>query len=116
MAWETSARPSELLQLKIGDIEDNIQLDEDGFPCAIFEVGRYGKTKESLREVGITKLSFQYYNRYHSNQVETLLEILSRINRDEELSSSSTKDFIMLKLDVLTDGEIGRHMIIDMLK
>jgi integrase len=64
MAWETSARPSELLQLKIGDIEDNIQLDEDGAPCAVFKVGRYGKTKYSFRDVGITKLSLQYYNRY----------------------------------------------------
>jgi hypothetical protein len=64
MAWETSAAPGELLQLKIGDIEDNIQLDEDGAPCAVFEVGRYGKTDYRLRNVGITKLSLQYYNRY----------------------------------------------------
>ncbi len=64
MAWETSAAPGELLQLKIGDIENNIQLDEDGAPCAIFEVGRYGKTPYRLRDVGITKLSLQYYNRY----------------------------------------------------
>ena len=64
MAWETSATPGELLQLKIGDIEDNIQLDEQGAPCAIFEVGRYGKTPYRLRNVGITKFSLQYYNRY----------------------------------------------------
>lgn len=64
LAWETSARPSELLHLKIGDIEDNIQLDEEGAPCAVFKVGRYGKTKYSFRDVGITKLSLQYYNRY----------------------------------------------------
>jgi hypothetical protein len=64
MAWETSATPGELLQLKIGDIEDNIQLDEDGAPLAVFEVGRYGKTPYRLRHVGITKLSLQYYNRY----------------------------------------------------
>lgn len=64
IAWETSARPGELLELKIGDIEDNIQIDEDGFPCVVLEVGRNGKTKESLREVGITKLSLQYYNMY----------------------------------------------------
>jgi hypothetical protein len=64
MAWETSALPGELLQLKIGDIENNIQLDEEGAPCAIFEVGRYGKTPYRLREVGISKLSLQYYNRY----------------------------------------------------
>jgi integrase len=64
MAWETSASPSELLQLKIGDIEDNIQLDEDGAPCALFEVGRYGKTKYRLRNVGVSNLSLQYYSRY----------------------------------------------------
>jgi hypothetical protein len=64
MAWETSATPGELLQLKIGDIENNIQLDEQGAPCAIFEVGRYGKTPYRLRNVGITKFSLQYYNRY----------------------------------------------------
>jgi integrase len=83
MAWETSARPSELLQLKIGDIEDNIQVDEHGEPCAIFEVGRYGKTKESLRDVEITKLSLQYYNRYQpfhpdsTNRKPTYLQVLS---------------------------------------
>jgi uncharacterized short protein YbdD (DUF466 family) len=46
------------LQLKIGDIE--IQLDENGNPCALIDVGRYGKKKES-RIVGITKFTIQYY-------------------------------------------------------
>lgn len=66
MAWETSARLSELLQLKIGDIEDKIQFDEDGAPCAVLEVGKFGKNKYAHRNLGITKLSFQYYNRYLS--------------------------------------------------
>lgn len=35
MAWETSGRPSELLELKIGDIEDNMQQDAKGEPCSI---------------------------------------------------------------------------------
>ena len=64
MAWETSARPSEMLQLKIGDIEDNLQQDEKGEPCALFKVGRYGKNKYAYRDVGISQLSLQYYNRY----------------------------------------------------
>jgi hypothetical protein len=64
MAWETSARPSELLQLKIGDIEDYLQQDENEEPCAILEVGRFGKNKYAHRNLGITKLSLQYYNWY----------------------------------------------------
>ena len=64
MAWETSARPGELLELKIGDIENNIQLDEGGAPCAVFQIGRNGKNKYALRDVGVTNLSLQYYNRY----------------------------------------------------
>lgn len=64
MVWEMSARPSEVLELKIGDIEDNIQQDEDGAPCAVLEVGRNGKNKYAHRRLGITKLSLQYYNRY----------------------------------------------------
>jgi integrase len=43
LAYETSARPSELLQLKIGDIE--IQTDDNGKLCALIDVGRYGKKK-----------------------------------------------------------------------
>lgn len=64
VAWETSARPSESLQLKIGDIEDNLQQDENDEPCAILEVGRYGKNKYAHRNLGIIKLSLQYYNWY----------------------------------------------------
>jgi integrase len=45
LAYQTSARPSELLQLKIGDIE--IQTDENGKFCALIDVGRYGKKKQS---------------------------------------------------------------------
>lgn len=63
LAYETSARPGELLQLKIGDITDNIQTDENGKLCAIIDVGRYGKKKES-RKVGITDLTIQYYQPY----------------------------------------------------
>jgi site-specific recombinase XerD len=61
LAYETSARPGELLQLKIEDIE--IQLDENGAPCALIDVGRYGKRKQS-RIVGITKFTIQYYQAY----------------------------------------------------
>jgi integrase len=68
MAWETSARPSELLQLRIADIEDNLQQEGNGNPCAVFEVGRNGKNKYAHRRLGITKLSLQYYNWYlHSH-------------------------------------------------
>jgi site-specific recombinase XerD len=61
LAYETSARPGELLHLKIEDID--IQLDENGNPCALIDVGRYGKKKES-RIVGITKFTIQYYQEY----------------------------------------------------
>ena len=47
LTYQTSARPGELLQLKIGDIADNIQLDDDDKPFAYIDVGRYGKRKES---------------------------------------------------------------------
>jgi integrase len=63
LAYETSARPGELLQLRIGDIANNIQQDENGKLCALVDVGRYGKKKES-RIVGITPLSIQYYQAY----------------------------------------------------
>lgn len=48
LAYETSARPGELLQLKIGDIIDNIQTDENGKLCALIDVGRYGKKKKKI--------------------------------------------------------------------
>ena len=64
LAYETSARPGELLQLKIGDIADNIQTaDDNGKLCALIDVGRYGKKRKS-RIVGITDLTIQYYQRY----------------------------------------------------
>lgn len=65
LAFETSGRPGELLSLKIKDIADNIQIDENGKLCAIFKIGEYGKKKES-RDVGITELTLQYYQRYLS--------------------------------------------------
>jgi integrase len=58
LAYETSARPGELLQLKIGDIADKIQTDEHGKLCALIDVGRYGKKKQS-RIVGITDLTIR---------------------------------------------------------
>jgi integrase len=64
LAYETSARPSELLQLKIGDIE--IQTDDNGKLCALIDVGRYGKKKQS-RIVGITEFTIQYYQSYLSS-------------------------------------------------
>lgn len=63
LAYETSARPGELLQLKIGDIADNIQTDENGKLCALIDVGRYGKKKQS-RIVGITDFTIQYYKAF----------------------------------------------------
>lgn len=57
LAYETSARPSELLQLKIGYIADNIQTDDNGKLCALVDVGRYGKKRKS-RIVGITDFLF----------------------------------------------------------
>jgi hypothetical protein len=41
------------------------------------------------------------------NQVDLLRKMLSKINRDEVLSTTRTKDFIMFKLGELTHGEIG---------
>jgi integrase len=64
LAYQTSARPSELLQLKIGDIE--IQTNDNGKLCALVDVGRYGKKKQS-RRVGITDFTIQYYQPYLSS-------------------------------------------------
>jgi integrase len=58
LAMETSGRPGELLQLKIGDI--NIETDTEGKLYATLDIGRYDKKKES-RVVGITEFSIQYY-------------------------------------------------------
>ena len=41
------------------------------------------------------------------NQVDLLRKMLSKINRDEVLSTTRTKDFIMIKLGELTHEEIG---------
>jgi integrase len=68
LAWETSGRPGELLILKISDIDpDNFMTDENGKLCAIFEIGRYGKTKLA-RNVGITEFTIQYYRKYLVSQ------------------------------------------------
>jgi integrase len=61
LAIETSGRPGELLQLKIGDI--NIETDLEGKLYATLEIGRYGKRKEG-RIVGITEFTIQYYQEY----------------------------------------------------
>ncbi|MCY1153632.1 MAG: integrase family protein, partial [Nitrososphaera sp.] len=63
LAYKTSARPGELLQLKIGDIADNIQTDEGDRLCAFVDVGRYGKKKQS-RIVGITEFTIQYFQKF----------------------------------------------------
>jgi site-specific recombinase XerD len=62
LAYETSARPGELLQLKIGDIK----IDSDSATGKLFaalDIGRYGKKRQS-RIVGITDFSIQYYQPY----------------------------------------------------
>jgi integrase len=51
LAYETSARPGELLQLKIGDIADKIGTDDNGKLYTFIDIGRYGKKKQS-RMVG----------------------------------------------------------------
>jgi integrase len=61
LAIETSGRPGELLQLKIGDI--NIETDLEGKLYSTLDIGRYGKRKES-RIVGITEFTIQYYQEY----------------------------------------------------
>jgi integrase len=61
LAIETSGRPGELLQLKIGDIQ--IQTDAEGKPYAALDIGRHGKKKQS-RIVGITEFTLQYYQKY----------------------------------------------------
>jgi integrase len=48
LAYETSARPGELLQLKIGDIADNIQTDENGKLCAVIDVGDIGRENKAV--------------------------------------------------------------------
>jgi integrase len=63
LAYQTSARPGELLQLKKGDIADNIQLDDDGKPFAYIDVGRYGKRKETRFPL-ISEFTIQYYQQY----------------------------------------------------
>jgi integrase len=65
LAYQTSARPHELLQLKIADIE--IQTDENGKFCALIDVGRYGKKNQS-RIVGIEEFAIQYLQPYLSSQ------------------------------------------------
>jgi hypothetical protein len=57
VAMDTSGRPHELLQLKIGDIE--IKKDVNGKLYVPLEIGRYGKKKKG-RRVGMTD-SIKYY-------------------------------------------------------
>jgi integrase len=61
LAIETSGRPGELLQLKIGDV--NIDTDSDGKLYAVLDIGRHGKKRQS-RIVGITEFAIQYYQQY----------------------------------------------------
>jgi integrase/recombinase XerD len=61
LAYETSGRPGELLQLKIGD--KNVESDAEGKLYAALDIGREGKRKQS-RIVGITDFSIQYYQDY----------------------------------------------------
>jgi integrase/recombinase XerD len=57
MARDTSARPSEILPVKLGDIE--MKMSADGKLYVPLDVGRYGKKKKS-RIVGMTD-SIKYY-------------------------------------------------------
>jgi site-specific recombinase XerD len=57
MARDTSARPSEILAVKLGDIE--MKMSADGKLFVPLDVGRYGKKKKS-RIVGMTD-SIKYY-------------------------------------------------------
>jgi uncharacterized phosphosugar-binding protein len=57
MARDTSARPSEILAVKLGDIE--MKMSADGKLYVPLDVGRYGKKKKS-RIVGMTD-SIKYY-------------------------------------------------------
>jgi integrase len=61
LAIETSGRPGELLQLKIGDI--NIESDSEGKLYTALDIGRRGKKRQS-RIVGITDFTLQYYQVY----------------------------------------------------
>jgi integrase len=63
LAYETSGRPGELLQLRVGDIQ--VESDDEGRLYAALDIGRYGKRSQS-RIVGITEFSIQYYQRYLS--------------------------------------------------
>jgi integrase len=62
LAVETSGRPGELLQLRIGDI--NVESDvESNKMYAVLDIGRRGKKRES-RIVGITDFAIQYFQTY----------------------------------------------------
>jgi integrase len=63
LAIETSGRPGELLQLKIGDINIETDSSEEGKQYAVLDIGRYGKKSKS-RIVGITEFTLQYYLEY----------------------------------------------------
>lgn len=65
LAIETSGRPGELLQLKIGDV--NVDTDSDGKLYAVLDIGRHGKKRQS-RIVGITEFAIQYYQQYLVHQ------------------------------------------------
>jgi hypothetical protein len=55
----------------------------------------------------IGQIKTQLEKNSEENQVDLLLKMLPKINKDEELSTRPTKDFIMFKLGELTDGNLG---------
>jgi integrase len=62
LAYETSAGPGELLELKIGDIK--IEQDSNtGKMYSALDIGRQRKKRQS-RIVGITDFSIQYLQAY----------------------------------------------------
>ena len=63
LAIETSGRPGELLQLKIGDINIETEDSDENKMYAVLDIGRYGKKGRS-RIVGITEFTLQYYQDY----------------------------------------------------
>ena len=52
-------------------------------------------------------------NNSKNQEVDLLLETLSKINIDEVLSTTHTKNFILSKLGELTHGDIGCNPDLD---
>lgn len=44
-----------------------------------------------------------------SDQIGKLLQMLSEVNQEEKNSTRPVRDFLLSKLGVLTDGQIGYH-------